>query len=318
MVANGTFTLRVWPEKTAFLGALCLFLSMIEYMVPKPLPFIRVGLANLPLIVALGMPFQAVAALAVLKVLGQAIVSGTLFSYVFLFSLCGTAASTAIMYTLRGLLKLRISCIGLSVCGAFFSNAAQIILARFLVLGKSVVYIAPALLAFAIVSGFALGVFCELFTEKSRWYRRFMAEDAYRMVSSPSIPAAGRKRKPRFLNACIVFVCIVLFHVWIPYGKVLFTIGTFPVTQGALLAGLRKACVLQGMVLFSRFAIRGTIQFPGFLGNLLTASFTVLRQFGEMRPLFSGRFKNQKNFIANLDGLLLGLFEARNTPRSFT
>ncbi|RKX72867.1 MAG: heptaprenyl diphosphate synthase, partial [Spirochaetes bacterium] len=28
-------------EITAFLGALCLFLSAVEYLIPKPMPFFR-------------------------------------------------------------------------------------------------------------------------------------------------------------------------------------------------------------------------------------------------------------------------------------
>ena len=38
---------------TAFFAALCLFLSAIEYVIPKPLPFMRLGLANMPIVLAL-------------------------------------------------------------------------------------------------------------------------------------------------------------------------------------------------------------------------------------------------------------------------
>ncbi|MDR1230490.1 MAG: heptaprenyl diphosphate synthase, partial [Spirochaetaceae bacterium] len=33
-------------KTAALLGAFCLFLSSIEYMIPKPLPFMRLGIAN--------------------------------------------------------------------------------------------------------------------------------------------------------------------------------------------------------------------------------------------------------------------------------
>ena len=53
--------LPVKPEirKTiAILGAFCLFLSAIEYMIPKPMPFMRIGLTNVPLLLALDIfPF---------------------------------------------------------------------------------------------------------------------------------------------------------------------------------------------------------------------------------------------------------------------
>jgi heptaprenyl diphosphate synthase len=97
-------TPRPGRRDAALLGALCLFLSTVEYLIPKPLPFMRLGLANLPLILALDLfPFRAFMALVCLKALGQALVTGTLFSYVFLFSLAGTVASALSMYGLRRL-----------------------------------------------------------------------------------------------------------------------------------------------------------------------------------------------------------------------
>ena len=42
-------------EFVALLAAFALFLSTVEYMIPKPIPFMRIGLANLPLIIGLGV-----------------------------------------------------------------------------------------------------------------------------------------------------------------------------------------------------------------------------------------------------------------------
>ena len=57
-----------------FLAALCLFLAAVEYAVPKPLPFLRLGLANLPVIVALFvMPTRDIYKLILLKIIGQAL-----------------------------------------------------------------------------------------------------------------------------------------------------------------------------------------------------------------------------------------------------
>ena len=64
-----------------FLAALCLFLAAVEYAIPKPLPFLRLGLANLPVIVALFvLPTRDIYKLILLKIMGQAIITGTLFS----------------------------------------------------------------------------------------------------------------------------------------------------------------------------------------------------------------------------------------------
>jgi len=156
----------------ALLGAFCLFLSTIEYMIPKPLPFMRIGLANLPLMLALDIfPFTAFLVLVGIKVLGQALITGTLFSYIFLFSLAGTSFSAVTMYGLRRLWgRNRITFIGIGTAGAMVSNISQLTLAWIFIFRDNVRYIAPPFLAAGLVTGIALGVFCEVFTRRSRWY----------------------------------------------------------------------------------------------------------------------------------------------------
>jgi heptaprenyl diphosphate synthase len=156
------------------LGAFCLFLSTIEYLIPKPLPFMRIGIANLPLMLALDiLPFGEFVLLALLKVAGQGIVTGTLFSYILLFSLAGTFVSALSMYALRRLLGPgRVSMLGISVLGALLSNGAQLVLARVFVFGPSVRYIVPPFLAMGLITGAGLGLFCERFIGKSQWYAR--------------------------------------------------------------------------------------------------------------------------------------------------
>ncbi|WP_245535040.1 Gx transporter family protein [Leadbettera azotonutricia] len=167
--AIGNLTTR---KTLALLGAFCLFLSTIEYMIPKPLPFMRVGIANLPLMLALDIfPFPAFLVLVGIKVLGQALITGTLFSYIFLFSLAGTALSAVSMYLLRRVLgQSRISFIGVGTAGAMMSNISQLVLAWVFIFRDSVLYIAPPFLAAGVITGIVLGLFCEYFTRSSQWY----------------------------------------------------------------------------------------------------------------------------------------------------
>ena len=156
----------------ALLGAFCLFLSTVEYMIPKPLPFMRIGIANLPLMLALDIfPFPMFLVLVGIKILGQALITGTLFSYIFLFSLTGTVLSAVSMYALRRLLGPgRISFIGIGTAGAMVSNVSQLALAKFFLFGNIARYIAPPFLAAGLITGIALGAFCEAFTRRSQWY----------------------------------------------------------------------------------------------------------------------------------------------------
>jgi heptaprenyl diphosphate synthase len=158
-------------HEVALLGAFCLFLSSIEYLIPKPLPFMRLGLANLPLLLGIDtLPFPAFLTLVAIKTLGQALITGTLFSYVFLFSAGGTLLSGLVMFGLRRACRRNMSFVGICVAGATASNAAQLFLAWAFVFRESVRYIAPPFLAMGLVTGIALGAFAEYFARHSRWY----------------------------------------------------------------------------------------------------------------------------------------------------
>lgn len=158
-------------KQIAFFTALCLFLAAVEYAIPKPLPFLRLGLANLPIILSLAKMRRRDTLLLILcKVLGQGIITGTLFSYVFLFSAAGSLSSGLVMLALHSLCGRHISAAGLSLAGALANNAAQLVLARFILFGTNVRFIAPVLLVTGFVTGLLLGIFAEQFMRKSRWY----------------------------------------------------------------------------------------------------------------------------------------------------
>jgi heptaprenyl diphosphate synthase len=159
-------------------------------MIPKPLPFIRLGLANLPLLLALDiLPLSSFALLCGVKIIGQALISGTLFSYVFLFSLGGTSVSAFLMYVLRrGVGKEKISLIGTSAAGALASNWTTLVLAYFFVFGESIRYVAVPILALGIITGTLLGILSEYFTMRSNWY------NWYNRYTRPEDPVAAARQ----------------------------------------------------------------------------------------------------------------------------
>ncbi len=164
-------------NRLAFFAALCLFLSTIEYLIPKPVPFMRLGIANMPIVLALSLfPVSEIFVLVFLKVLGQALVTGTLFSYVFVFSCAGSFASALFMLGLKTLMKQHISLVGLSVAGALASNAAQIVLARFMLFGEGAWLIGPPMIGIGTVSGFLLGLFVQRFHDSSEWIKTIREE----------------------------------------------------------------------------------------------------------------------------------------------
>ena len=155
----------------AFLGAMCLFLATLEYLVPKPLPFFRLGLANLPVLLALTIfSPREILLLVLIKALGQGLVNGTLASYVFLFSLAGSLASGLAMVVTHRLGGKWISLVGVSVAGALASNIVQLALSISFIFGPGAWSIAPLLLGIGCASGALMGVLARWFAGHSQWY----------------------------------------------------------------------------------------------------------------------------------------------------
>ncbi len=168
-------------NRIAILGALSLFLSTVEYLFPRPIPFMRLGLANLPVILCLdlledkkrgkaGIPLAGYFLLILLKVLGQGMVNGTMASYVFLFSLAGSFSSGLVMLGAWRFLHNGISFLGISVLGALISNMSQIILSITFIFGPSAWRILPLFLGIGLTTGIFIGLFAQRFALKSLWW----------------------------------------------------------------------------------------------------------------------------------------------------
>jgi heptaprenyl diphosphate synthase len=172
MKLKSTPQLSECAELVAFFGAFCLFLSTVEFLIPKPLPFFRIGLANIPILLSIYLfKTKNTMQLIFLKVLGQGLVNGTLFSYIFIFSACGSLASGVIMIVTRRLLGKKITLIGISVLGALASNITQIIFARFFIFGSGAWLIGPPLLVIGVITSILLGLFAERYYRISPWIR---------------------------------------------------------------------------------------------------------------------------------------------------
>lgn len=161
---------KEYANFVAFLGALCLFFATIEYLFPKPVPFFRLGLANLPVLVALEFfRLPTLLLLILLKVVGQGLINGTLASYVFLFSAAGSFAAGLAMWAAHRGFRRQISLIGVSLFGAVASNVVQVVLSVLVIFGQSAWVITPVFLGLGTFAGLVVGLFAERFKEKSAW-----------------------------------------------------------------------------------------------------------------------------------------------------
>lgn len=181
-----THSLTENKETLPLLAACCIFLSMIEYIIPKPVIFMRYGIANIPIMISLKIFSPGMTmVLVLLKIIGQGIITGTIFSYIFLFSLSGSLASGLVMIFIYRLFKNqqprqkgteyvgsdKISMIGVSVAGAFASNIIQLIVAKYFIFGKAAIIMAPPILLIGTVTSVIVGIFTELFIKKSQWLK---------------------------------------------------------------------------------------------------------------------------------------------------
>lgn len=185
-------------RKLAFFSALCFFLSAVEYAIPKPVPFFRIGLANLPIMISfLCMSRKESTALIFLKVLLQGIISGTLFSYIFLFSLAGSVASGFVMMAIFHLFyeKKLVSWLGISMAGGLANNLAQLGVACIFLFGENTKFVAPVLLAISFVASIAMGLFANVFVEKSKWLADLRNKNWTEVKSSGKKSAAADEKK---------------------------------------------------------------------------------------------------------------------------
>lgn len=150
----------------AILTALGFILGWLESLLPNPLeaiaPGIKLGLANLVVMITL-YRFGGKAAIVVslLRILLTAFTFGNL-SMMF-YSLAGAALSLLVMLILRSFRKF--SPVGISMAGGIAHNLGQILLAM-IILGESLFYYLPFLLASGFIGGILVGLLCVLILQR--------------------------------------------------------------------------------------------------------------------------------------------------------
>ena len=199
-------------DLVAFLGALCLFLSAIEYMIPKPIPFLRVGIANLPILLSLDLlPGAAPAPRSApqshrtgdhrgdARILRVPLLRGRLLCQRFRHA---CRAAPVQEENVPG---------GRRGPRALFSNAAQILMARWLIFGEGAWLIAPPFLAIGTVTAVVLGLFAEQFLGTLA----VACKDAGHCMSSADSPVrpfmtANVSSRALFLAGALLFPAFLL------------------------------------------------------------------------------------------------------------
>lgn len=316
-ISKDNSTQKVLLQKTAFFVALSMFLSIIEFAIPKPLPFIRLGLANISIVISLFvLPIKYNFLLVLLKVFIQGIISGTLLSYVFLFSFVGSFSSLLLMLLFKNLFTKHISCIGLSLIGSLANNSAQIILSYLLIFKTSTKYICPIILVIGLFSGLFIGIFTEYFMINSKWFFQIKSDKTEKTFSDVSTYSELTRKSSKniflsILSNFILLVTIVFFSLLTPSGKLLFTLGFLKITQTALLIGLKRALILIGSMYLSKLLIPSKPVFHGKLGyfiNIVLIYFKKLSTF-KIKKSTHNSINTLLKITNNLDSHFLDVYQ---------
>lgn len=148
-------------KSLAYLCALTLLFSYAEMILPRIVPFFRLGFANTVILIALDIDFGSFIVLSVLKAVAASLMGGTLFSPFFLISLAQSLLSALVMRLLYKLIsKKLLSLYGISIAGSAASALVQIGLASFYI-GKGTFSLLGPMLIFNTISGALTAFLCE-------------------------------------------------------------------------------------------------------------------------------------------------------------
>jgi len=151
---------------SAFLATMAIFLSIAEAVVPKPLPWMRIGLANAITLYAFGiMRPREVLLIVIARVTATSLLLGTFLSMSFLLSVTSALSSFIVMYFFYTFCRRWFSLVGISILGAVTSNASQLLVVNTLFVNSRLsYYFLPFLFLFALLGGTASGLFGRFLT----------------------------------------------------------------------------------------------------------------------------------------------------------
>ena len=280
-------------KSLAYLCALTLLFSYAEMILPRIVPFFRLGFANTVILIALDIDFGSFIVLSVLKAVAASLMGGTLFSPFFLISLAQSVVSALVMRLLYKLISKKIlSLYGISIAGSAASALVQIGLAS-LYIGKGTFSLLGPMLIFNTISGALTAFLCE----------KLQIKENLDFTKIPETEAASQNPQNRttpvlqiilailllslsasifFIKNLIVLICafvlsliaqklckrkiffiphlslwlfIFISMIFVPNGEVLLKFWIISITKGSLSLALQKALILSTVSALSQCAV---------------------------------------------------------------
>ncbi len=143
----------------AIFTAVAFIFSYIESLFPLPIPFpgIKLGLANLIIVLVLYRNgFRDAFLVSMVRNLLNAFTFGSLFS--FFYSLAGSILSLTVMALLKNKNHLHLSPVGVSITGGILHNIGQFVMAVYLVGFTAILPYLPFLYFAGLIAGALIGI----------------------------------------------------------------------------------------------------------------------------------------------------------------
>lgn len=259
-------------NRIAYLAALTLLFSYAEMLLPRFIPFFRLGLGNITILLALGLPFPDFLILTLIKSIASSMLSGTLISPFFVISICQSVLSGILMWALFRIKKNWLGIYGISMAGSALSGFIQIGISS-LYLGKETFTLLGPMLIFSIIAAIItafLSIILKIpeetpVLEKSPDISKpklmiffaililiiiifsFMINNLILLaiiLLSSIILLICLKRKFMILPHISMWTFVIIISLFSPQGIVLFKTGFILITKDALLSGVEKALKL--------------------------------------------------------------------------
>ena len=146
-------------HQIAQLSAIAIGLSLIESVLPSPMPGVKPGIANIITLYAIyRFNFRTAIWVSILRVFATSLILGQFLSPTFMLSLSGSLLSLLTLYFSIKLPSRFFSPVGLSVLSSFAHITGQLLLVRlWLIPHASIYYLIPiysaAALTFGLING---------------------------------------------------------------------------------------------------------------------------------------------------------------------
>ncbi|MBC8385351.1 MAG: Gx transporter family protein [Candidatus Cloacimonetes bacterium] len=154
-------------SRLAFFTAFAITIFVAESFIPKPFPFMKLGLANIiVLLLLITDGFRAALIVTLSKSIFGGFFSGILISPATLMSLSGSLISVLVMFLFFHS-GINFSLIGLSIIGAVGHNIAQLFVVRMILIkNSSILYLTPVLIVLGIATGIITGFTASMLFKK--------------------------------------------------------------------------------------------------------------------------------------------------------